>query len=61
MVFGDGSKYIGEWHRGIMHGFGKFVFPDHTVKEGYFENNAFVGTLSPKKQTDLNKSSTLLI
>lgn len=50
MVWTDGSKYIGQWIRGIQHGYGKMVFPDGTFKEGYFENNIYVGHV-PSKQT----------
>jgi len=39
----DGSIYIGEWVRGIQHGYGKMIFIDNSVKEGYFDNNVFVG------------------
>ena len=50
MEWTDGSKYIGQWVRGIQHGDGKMVFPDGTEKEGYFENNIFRGQ---KKQPGL--------
>jgi hypothetical protein len=29
--------------RGIQHGYGKMLFPDGSEKEGYFENNIFIG------------------
>jgi len=45
MKWSDGTYYLGEWHRGIQHGYGKIVFPDATEKEGYFENNIFMGPL----------------
>jgi hypothetical protein len=45
MRWTDGSYYVGEWVRGIQHGYGKIVFPDGTEKEGYFENNMYVGPL----------------
>ena len=41
MLWTDGSAYQGEWARGIQHGYGKMVFPDGSVKEGYFDNNVF--------------------
>ncbi len=54
MKWTDGSYYIGEWVRGIQHGYGKIVFPDSTEKEGYFENNIFVGPL-PRETRNLSK------
>lgn len=51
MQWTDGSKYIGQWIKGIQHGYGKMIFPDGTFKEGYFENNVFVGHL-PTKQSN---------
>jgi len=41
MLWTDGSMYEGEWSRGIQHGIGRMVFPDGTIKEGYFENNVY--------------------
>ena len=52
MKWTDGSFYIGEWLRGIQHGLGKMVFPDGTFKQGYFENNQFIGPL-PRDQMPL--------
>lgn len=49
MNYADGSKYAGEWRRGIMHGFGKMYLPDGTIKEGYFDNNIFAGN-APQNQ-----------
>ena len=46
MTWTDGSKYEGEWVRGIQHGVGRMTFPDGTVKEGIFENNVFTGEMS---------------
>lgn len=43
----DGSFYIGQWEKGIQHGYGRIVFPDGTTKEGYFENNIFRGAIPP--------------
>lgn len=48
MTWTDGSKYIGQWFKGIQHGYGKIIFPDGTFKEGYFDNNAYVGPLPSK-------------
>jgi hypothetical protein len=48
MVWVDGSRYIGQWIRGIQHGYGKMIFPDGTFKEGYFDNNVFIGPLPSK-------------
>lgn len=43
MTWTDGSSYIGNWVKGIQHGRGKMMFPNGTVKDGYFENNIFKG------------------
>jgi hypothetical protein len=43
MYWTDGSKYEGEWEKGIQHGRGKMTFPDGSVKDGMFENNMFIG------------------
>ncbi|CDW89395.1 UNKNOWN [Stylonychia lemnae] len=40
----DGTQYVGSWIRGVQHGYGKIIMPDGTMKEGYFENNIFLGT-----------------
>ncbi|CDW76380.1 UNKNOWN [Stylonychia lemnae] len=48
MTWTDGSKYIGQWFKGIQHGYGKMIFPDGTFKEGYFDNNAYVGHVPSK-------------
>ena len=54
MTWTDGSKYIGQWFKGIQHGYGKIIFPDGTFKEGYFDNNAYIGHL-PSKSMLLNQ------
>jgi hypothetical protein len=54
MKWTDGSYYLGEWVRGIQHGYGKIVFPDGTEKEGYFENNIFIGPL-PREKRSMSK------
>ena len=43
MIWADGSRYVGEWRRGVQFGYGKMILHDGTVKEGYFENNAYMG------------------
>jgi hypothetical protein len=48
MIWNDSSKYIGQWIRGIQHGYGKMIFPDGTFKEGYFDNNVYVGHIPTK-------------
>jgi hypothetical protein len=47
MIWKDGSRYVGRWKRGIQHGFGKMMFADGTVNEGYFVNNIYVGQIPP--------------
>lgn len=59
MVWTDGSRYTGQWVKGIQHGYGKMIFPDGTFKEGYFDNNVFVGPLPSKNmmmQEQMRKS-----
>ena len=41
MRWTDGSVYLGQWHRGIQHGYGKMIFPDGVIKEGNYENNIY--------------------
>jgi len=33
----------------VQHGYGKIVMPDGSMKEGYFENNIYLGA-RPKTQ-----------
>lgn len=47
MTWVDGSFYTGQWELGVQHGYGRVVFPDGTIKEGYFENNIFRGATPP--------------
>ena len=51
MFWTDGSIYKGEWRRGIQHGKGVMTFSDGTIKEGYFENNVYRGTMPPIDDT----------
>ena len=48
MIWTDGSKYVGDWKNGIQNGYGKMIFPNNTVKEGYFDNNIFKGKNKPE-------------
>ena len=41
-VWPSGSGYDGEMKNGLMHGKGKKILPDGTIKEGTFENDKFV-------------------
>jgi hypothetical protein len=41
MIWAEGSRYIGEWKRGNQNGYGKMIFIDGTIKEGYFKDNVF--------------------
>jgi hypothetical protein len=45
MIWTDGSSYDGDWFRGIQHGYGTITFPDGSEKEGYFDNNVFIGKM----------------
>ena len=45
MRWTDGSSYVGEWVRGIQHGYGKIIYSNGVIKEGYFENNIYIGPL----------------
>ena len=35
--------YEGEWKNGLKHGYGTITNPDGTVREGYWENDTFIG------------------
>ena len=39
----SGAGYDGEMKNGFMHGKGKQILQDGTIKEGTFENDKFVG------------------
>ena len=40
----DGQSYLGEWHLGKMHGFGKLYFSNKKLRyEGDFKNGRFHG------------------
>jgi hypothetical protein len=52
MRWTDGSIYIGHWARGIQNGYGKMIFPNGRVKEGYFENNIYKGVKPPNEKID---------
>mmetsp|Transcript_6976 Transcript_6976/g.6508 ORF Transcript_6976/g.6508 Transcript_6976/m.6508 type:complete len:95 (-) Transcript_6976:193-477(-) len=45
MTWNDRTCYEGDWFRGIQHGYGKIVYPDGSSKEGYFENNVYIGKM----------------
>lgn len=57
MRWTDNSCYIGEWIRGIQHGYGKICFPDGSEKEGYFENNMYIGPL-PREGIKMTKNNS---
>ena len=42
-VWPSGNGYDGEMKNGLMHGKGKKILQDGTIKEGTFENDKFVG------------------
>ena len=42
-VWPSGAGYDGEMKNGLMHGKGKKILQDGTIKEGTFENDKFVG------------------
>lgn len=60
MRWTDDSMYEGDWVRGIQHGKGKMIFPDGTVKEGYFENNIFVNHPIKRSSSQSKLSSSSL-
>lgn len=40
----DGQTYIGQWHLGKMHGYGKLFYGDGQLRyEGEFKNDLFDG------------------
>lgn len=56
MRWTDGSVYVGQWERGIQHGYGKITFPDGTSKEGYFQNNVYVGPTKHSEKVRLTST-----
>ena len=42
-TYASGSKYVGEWKDGKMHGQGALTYADGTVNKGLFENGKFLG------------------
>mmetsp|Transcript_12165 Transcript_12165/g.12169 ORF Transcript_12165/g.12169 Transcript_12165/m.12169 type:complete len:95 (-) Transcript_12165:186-470(-) len=57
MTWNDQTCYEGDWFRGIQHGYGKLIYPDGTSKEGYFENNIYIGKVK-KEPENLNSISS---
>ena len=57
----DGQKYIGEWHRGKMHGYGKLYYNDNQLRyEGQFEAGMFHGTGTEyAKETDPEREAQI--
>lgn len=39
--FADGSVYEGQWLKDVMHGRGKFIWPNGDIYEGEFEDGVF--------------------
>ena len=46
MIWTDGSKYEGEWVKGIQHGRGVMNMANGEKKEGYYDNNVYVGQIT---------------
>lgn len=59
MKWTDHSSYVGQWKRGIQHGAGRMVFGDGTIKEGYFEDNIYIGEDPVSRFKDLYASGRL--
>lgn len=58
MKWTDNSVYQGEWIKGIQHGYGKMIFPNGTLKEGYFEMNVYKGPkMTDQSQVDIMRST----
>ena len=45
----DSSYYIGNWHKGKFHGYGKFKTNNGNIKEGLWENGNFM----PGQKSDI--------
>lgn len=41
--FTSGNVYTGQWHEGMMNGFGKMVYADGSIYEGQWKNNLMHG------------------
>jgi len=39
VILADEGYYIGEFENGLVQGYGKWNYPDGTVKEGFWEND----------------------
>ena len=52
---GGTQRYEGEWKDNKRCGKGKIRYIDGEVKEGYFENGKYVGTVEPTSQVDRGK------
>lgn len=52
MFWTDGSSYKGHWLKGIQHGKGVMTLKDGRIKDGYFENNIFKGSIDVKKGSE---------
>jgi len=42
IIYANGTKYIGEWHSGVIHGLGTITFPNGVVQSGLWNNRKFV-------------------
>jgi len=40
---GETCKYAGQWHKGVVHGDGHYVYPDGSQYRGNFNNGVFHG------------------
>jgi hypothetical protein len=40
----DGGKYIGEFRDNTLHGKGTYTYADGSIKDGYWENNKYIGS-----------------
>lgn len=39
MIYDNGAKYEGQWHRGVKQGIGRYEYPDGSVYEGEWVDN----------------------
>ena len=45
----DGCKFIGQWSKEIVHGYGRMIMNDKTPNIGIFENNSFIKEVIPSE------------
>ena len=64
MIWKDGTKYKGEWVKGIQHGTGEMIYKDGTIKSGSFKENVFTESIQEvdeRSETTDNEEEEIVI